>query len=510
MKRIITNILLAALLTGGLAGCYNDKGNYDYRDINEMSFTIKATDANGTERPIDEDGYARYKQPSGEPLVMNFTPVVSQTMHEGEDNLEYYWEYYADQQKVTSTEKVLTITFPANQASSYSVRCSVTDNTTNITFYKSLSLQTVEPYQNSWLVLNGSDKNRLLSAVEDPDSVEYIQTKDAYTDMGYTDGEEIFGSAIDLVYSADLNYSKAASPEILHVLTEDKVYEMFPFDLKATEMKLPFESGIKNAYGIDGTVMNGSGTTIVNTNQRFCFSVSSSDGKTTFVQPTSKDFPNYLAICVGVPSNSRIPFWDGDACRFMYVYMDEYSEVQAYDDASDWKDAEVLWMGAAPKVFDDYKSLYGMALVRMNSTYYACYLDAENGIERHSIAESVLEGLDKDSKFATAPMAFEDQFFYTAGSKLYRVNILSGQSTLVYEAAGKITQLQFRTLFQNSGKDDDYRTLGLAVSLGEDEGELDQITLTTAGDLDASKTKKFTGFGNILDICYTFCNRVIR
>ena len=37
MKKTISIFMLAALLIGGLTGCYEDKGNYKYRDINEVT-----------------------------------------------------------------------------------------------------------------------------------------------------------------------------------------------------------------------------------------------------------------------------------------------------------------------------------------------------------------------------------------------------------------------------------------------------------------------------------------
>ena len=54
MKKTISIFMLAALLIGGLTGCYEDKGNYKYRDINEVTYKIL---------PESEDGYYRFKQP---------------------------------------------------------------------------------------------------------------------------------------------------------------------------------------------------------------------------------------------------------------------------------------------------------------------------------------------------------------------------------------------------------------------------------------------------------------
>ena len=191
MKKL-SHILLgmAVLGSGILAGCYDDKGNYDYRDINEMTVTVLAKNQDGREMLIGEDGYCRYKQPSStDTLWVTYTPEVKQSERNDESNLEYSWRigYTKDNKYVVDTvsTKELTLTFPPQRTTAYSVVFSVTDLSTNLSFYQSLQITTVKPYINSWLVLNGAKGDRRISAVEEPDSSAYIFTADAYMDLGY-------------------------------------------------------------------------------------------------------------------------------------------------------------------------------------------------------------------------------------------------------------------------------------------------------------------------------------
>lgn len=64
MKKTISIFMLAALLIGGLTGCYEDKGNYKYRDINEVTYKIL---------PESEDGYYRFKQPPVDTMYVDYT-----------------------------------------------------------------------------------------------------------------------------------------------------------------------------------------------------------------------------------------------------------------------------------------------------------------------------------------------------------------------------------------------------------------------------------------------------
>ena len=101
-----------------------------------------------------------------------------------------------------------------------------------------------------------------------------------------------------------------------------------------------------------------------------------------------------------------------------------------------------------------------------------------------------------------------EQFFYTQGSKLYRLNVTSGESVEIYDAGGTISKLKFRVNQMHSIVDTHvYRCLALVVNEME-SGELLEVVLTSGGDVDKAETKVFEGFGPIVDICYSFINSI--
>ena len=73
MKRIFNIILLLILFIG----CYEDKGNYDYRELQEVVIEL----------PVD-----RYSIQFGEAL--RITPVITTSIPE--EDLRYYWEFLID------------------------------------------------------------------------------------------------------------------------------------------------------------------------------------------------------------------------------------------------------------------------------------------------------------------------------------------------------------------------------------------------------------------------------
>lgn len=276
MKKVIQIWFMAALLSGGLAGCYDDEGNYDYKDINEMTYTIKASIKGGNEIAIDSLGYSRCKQ-SPEDITVVYTPVVTQSMVSGEENLVYEWSVVKQGEGTVrvDTVKELELEFPKNTASEYSITFRVTDNTTNVSFYKSLRIKTVQPYLNSWFVLNGEEGARRLSVVEEPDSVQYVISYDGYGDLGLSDLEErkVILEADALIYSPNIDFDSPATPELLQIMTKDGIWNMKPNTLTMTKMRI--NSDLSMVDRMEGSVESGTTATVDGRGQLYL----STDGK---------------------------------------------------------------------------------------------------------------------------------------------------------------------------------------------------------------------------------------
>lgn len=505
MKRLsVIYMLTVFLLSGGITGCYSDKGNYDYKDINSVDFKIL---------PEAKDNYYRYKMRTTEGFEQTYTPELTQSMAQNEENLEFLWikSYVSNNQQFNDTvrTKTLTLYFPAGELMEYRVRFQVTDITTNVSLYESLVMTTVFPYLNSWFVLNGEENNRRISSIENPDSTDYAFTADVYAEMGNAPD---FENAVDMLYVSGMRNNLLA-PEWLYVVEPDDINALYPFSMqveKEYNQLLPnivIETKPKFRYGLEGGIGN-TNTILVDENYDFYWTNRNYEGK--FQKP---QFAKEVKTCRAykVAKSVEVPYiciWDEEQKKFLYFEMTDKGEVTfVQEEYNDWTDKEVLWLGNDNVDPITVKTRLAMALVhdQKDDTYWTYHFDTDGfKFTRDSIGKL---NVDKDSQFATT-YAFEDQFFYTVGSKVYLFNVASFESIELYDAGAPITLLKFRTDAKSTlGEKDPYksmRCLGMAVDKGT-EGELHELILSTAGDVE--ETHVFTGFGPIKDLCFTFINR---
>ena len=505
MKKTISIFMLAALLIGGLTGCYEDKGNYKYRDINEVTYKIL---------PESEDGYYRFKQPPVDTMYVDYTVDLSQSQATNEENLEFLWlvSYSKDKKTVTDTitTRDLRLTFPPKKSSAFDIVFSLTDKQTNVSSYKELHIKTVYPYINSWLVLNGDKEDSRISAVEDPDSLNYFFTEDAYTALGY---KKRFKDITELVYAPVIT-GNGNAPEWLYIASPDSVWALFPFEMKVEKKQndiLPeviTENNTKVAYGLDGSPSSGGAVILVDENKRFYYSTFNS-GRGKFQVPEIAQELNetyQVDLIAKSQKSSYLCFWDDERDKFLYFNLGGGGEITLFpEEYNDWTGKEVIWMGTDNKD-KEHKDGMAMAIVKdtKDQSYWTYRLSTEQTITGDSIGELPI---NKDSQFATTS-AFPDQFFYTVDSKVYLFNVASLETYELYDAGSPITKMQFRITEDHQLTEEwNYmqRCLALAVDKG-DKGELHELTLTTAGDIETSRI--FEGFGPIKDMCFTFINRI--
>lgn len=507
MKKTISIFILAALFIGGLTGCYDDKGNYKYKDINEVTYKIL---------PESADGFYRFKQPPMDTMYVDYTVDLSQSQASSEENLEFLWLVSYNKNKKTVTDTITTknlrLAFPPKKSSAFDIVFSLTDKQTNVSSYKDLHIKTVYPYINSWLVLNGDKESSRISAVEDPDSLNYFLTEDAYTALGY--GKR-FEEATELIYAPFIT-ANANAPEWLYIASQDSLWALFPFEMKVEKKQddiLPdfiVSNNTKLAYGIDGTPNSGGTAILVDENKQFYYS-NYNNGRGRFVTPDlAADLNNtYRADLIAQSQKSGfLCLWDDERDKFLYFSLGGGSEITLFpEEYNDWTGKEVIWLGTDNQD-SEHKDGIAIAIVKdtKDQSYWTYRLSTEQTITGDSIGELPI---NKNSLFATTT-AFPDQFFYTVDSKVYLFNVASLETYELYDAGSPITKMQFRITDDHSlSEESDYmlRCLGLAVDKG-DKGELHELTLTMAGDIETSRI--FEGFGPIKDMCFTFINRIQR
>lgn len=321
MRRLI---YLIACLAGVLAaGCYADKGNYDYVDINEMqvNFTPEAGEYNA-----EYYSYSyTYRQPATEPLSVTYKAGVAQSVSTGDANLEYEWIVTKNsnaQTRDTVRSKELTLEYAPKVKTTYDVRFRVRDTNTGIDLYRSLRMVTEVPFIKSWFVFHGEPGSRMLGAVEYPDrGVDAEVSPDAYETLHGQPAP--FSDAVSMMYMAADGYN-ISSYEHLTFLAPNKFYYMPAFDLVlsarsyATAMPEP-AAGLKISYGVTNNSI-GYAAILVTEDGQFVHGGPNGFYYKTLTQP---DLGGYHVDKAYLSTERYLTIWDDVNKRFLYYNMGE-------------------------------------------------------------------------------------------------------------------------------------------------------------------------------------------
>lgn len=132
------NIYIALLAVLLLSGCYEDKGNYDYKKLSEI--VIKGID--------DQEYYYLYL---GEPFKMPEPEISFTDSTQAHNDLSYQWRL---NNKVVSTEKILNVDVALEpQFSYYAGDFTVKDERTGISYVQKFRVMVSSNFAQGWMWL---------------------------------------------------------------------------------------------------------------------------------------------------------------------------------------------------------------------------------------------------------------------------------------------------------------------------------------------------------------------
>lgn len=159
MKKIFAVFYVFILF--GLLSCYEDKGDYDYKAINEIVIS-----------GIDEN-YERIKW-----AELKITPNLTFTISE-DDSLTYAWEIGG---KTVSTEKNLHYNVDVDIADDpYKCRYVVVNTNGNVRYFQEFTLNVVTAFNRGILVLSEQEGNALLSFRPEGEESEFLHWGDLFS-----------------------------------------------------------------------------------------------------------------------------------------------------------------------------------------------------------------------------------------------------------------------------------------------------------------------------------------
>lgn len=539
--------VLPVLLLVLLAGCYKDKGNYDYtldtmNEITSVTFSpsvVKAADGDVIEvqQALDEDDRMR-----------RVDVFVEQTLADNLDNLDFFWcRTYTDEAGKAVKDTILSRGFlelelPVGKAVSYSIFLQIYDRTTDLSHYSSFKISTRPVFKNSLFVLHGNEGNRKVGNIEviGNETKIYTDVKTVTNDnnhyenatgFGYTTFIDIpddlagIGVTSTLTVYAGNGETRAYNPHGMHVkYTASQIFK--PESENFSYLKT-VQTGDPSNYTMYKIVFSQDGSVYVGNQVHALY-------KPGLACEESTDLPHQTdyEITAATITHNRFLMWDAKNGRFLYaakgdpgfagdegnsIRPDYVSKNPLLDANVDFRTLQKSPVGlTAVMGYMNYRDNYSQQnpffIFKDEATgeYYRYELLMQNigdgsKVRRYRTADGrevseVLSAYTVVSEKRLAGLTPTDMstitynswftttnLFFAEGNTVYRYNVSNGDKYVVYEAPEgyNVTKIKFRTEESSVFSDD----LGLHLSIvlfNGTNGAVAEIKFDTAADVDSS------------------------
>ncbi|PSL49856.1 PKD family protein [Chitinophaga niastensis] len=467
MRIIILPVFLLTTCWLLFTGCYKDKGNYQYHDINKI--TTGLTDSTITVFQFD---------------TLHINTSVLQTIPDAA-GLSYEWVMYPDN-GVPLTRRTLDTTRNLNALISegpgaYVLNLFITDKKTGVTTTKKLSIRVVSALNEGWLVLEDGNTNADVSIITPVDSVFHHIYSKANPKLPLPAGTHH-------VYVT--NRRGAQNIYFLSPLSGTQVdYSTFMAFASFKDWFFIAPAPKPQIY----MTFNG-GEAMINDGKPYGLSVMVPPPYKFSLAPVG----NYYMAPFDMSSIFGPTLYDTISQRFLG--QDPYSF-----DLIDFSNAQP---GDAFNMNNVGKHLqYAEGGPRSDQTYCLFRNNKNDSLFIYSFSNAgpystptAVDTVSTAPGMSTAGIfrmsALLPHLYYASGNKLYLYDILAGKARLVYSfAAG--TDVRCMKLLTS-----DYRTLAVATS-ESGEGKVYYFPIAATGDFQGNTySKVFGGFGKINDIAY--------
>lgn len=507
-----SKLLIGFLLLMLVSACYKDKGNYDYKNVNDFEVTLTPAPAN------EEFSIYLINQPAMKADTFRLVAEGKQTLNGSEDNLEYTWyrTLSIDKKEVskdTITGKENLMELVAAKRSKWQILLVVRDKSMNLEYYKSLTVQTKVPFYNSWLFLHGEEGDRKLGSLSWNTTGEAEVTPDMMEAMGQPGYPEM----------TRINYAIVGAESYLEterlflISAPDSINYIFPFNCKvmgnSRQMGIPGTVKIKELISPKQTWNASLG--MITEDGKLYFSNKS--GVPEFKMTSGNVASNYKIDMAYMDSQGYITVWDNTNKRLMY-FIEEALGYMGTLSSNELQGKKGLWLGRdAQTVGTDQEPCLFIAKSESNDKCYLYRISytakddkmtkGDDGKDEYAYGSVTCDstqawGFTEQTKFAVTDY-FQDQFFFTEDNTLYRGIMASGEKIQLYTAPGTIKKIAFR--FTNETSVNEFRgylrILGLLVTNADGTDEIHELHLSNAGDVEE---KHVYDLGNVSVVDWAF------
>lgn len=550
MKRSIRYFLYATLLL--IQGCYDDLGDYDYHDVNELK--------------IDVPKNVYYRIPRTDSVEVIIVPNIEQTLVSDKKQISYNWERRKYGLSMTNewdhcgTGDTCRIWMKPEDEEKQQLRLTVTDHSeAGSIWYKEIMLIPVFPYSRCWFVLQDNAGQAVLGAVDGVGEgamiIEDVYMQEKNMPLPISGKPRLLTN--NLYYGDALGYFNKRQPVFI-VLTEQdaQVYAARTFEKKwnAAEMLYGLSKQGNTDFNLElihSRTNGGAGEIIVDRGKTYC---ANADGYSIYYPLIVREQPDqqqHITHLIDVGSTNYFMF-DALNRRFLrmtnsfdfnelnynqmvrlgvdefFTPSKKYSHLRLIPESSNnifdpnniEEDKQILHMGV-----EQGNKVLVFAYSKVDNKLHIYELDA-NALNNNELpycsakSELTIPGTvnPQELSFATG-YVFHRIFFMASGNTLYKVDLNRAVPSVVelYKLPdpAKITHLQIKLnytehggLNPDTGEWESYGLmyqLGMAVNYAPSEYGIIDIQLTTAGNVDkaANAIYEYKGFKNeIVDICF--------
>lgn len=484
-KKIKTQFILLLSISILAISCYDDEGNYDYKDINEVGIS-------GLE---EKYSVARFEN-------FNLVPELTYSQASGNTaNYTYKWQAYqrsgVGDDRVTdlSNEKDLLVPIeliPGN----YTVYYTVYDDSTGLEWQYDFDLEVANSIYEGWLVLNdinGASRLDMISYI-----YEEYQTKH--------DVLALAGSELTLDGAPGFVYCYSFDPSFYGIYVSTSGNGTVKLEPNTFTWKEAFN--ISNEFTtnqpidleVDNLVAKTGGEAYVAKdgniywyyrlwNRRYSAPVNSIDGVVFEASPLIGSGNYWDAAVLYDNTNKRFV-----RAQYGSAFLMPEGTLFDYNTGKD-----LLYI-----VGSDYNSSYGdetFAVLNdpVDNKRYLAVFTANEGIQSH-YGEIVGPDIDQATSFAVNPDY--GYLFYAAGSKVYQYDFSLGTTKLMVDKGGdEITLIKFQNFFANRDRFNELQRQLIVCSYDGTEGTMELYSVPPVnGQIELENT--YTGFGKIKSVTY--------
>ncbi len=545
MKNMIKIAWLLLTTTILAYGCYDDKGNYNYTDINEVG--IKTDETLNVRLPKGDDS-----------TLVRIIPELSQTLSDNESNLSFLWTKVADilEEPVEyGTQKICSLYVKAG-TKDFKIRLTVTDASTTVKWYKEIALKMIPPFSNTYFVLQEIGGNSVLGAVDGEGDagmvIPNVYKEETGKELPIAGkpialvGNEKYGSVCPLPESFYYLYGCNKKQRTIAIVTGEDVMVLNAENFKNIHTDR-LNGMMRCIHGFTPKPekllsVEDLGEVLINDGKLYWANM---DGYSLFRTVTTANAETFSAQNVGTLGKKGYIVYDDSKQRFLVCLQesDFYYETghnkpifNGSSAPADNNGATVEKIGKTdvenkfnPDRIEGINKILDIISGGPRFAHtYACALGSDNTIHiyrfnangwpasdaiarcdgyfRFALPEGIRNG--EELSFATSS-SYDGILFVAGGNKIYKLDTKRSHPKLsvIYEyknTAAKITCLKFK--YTDTYYDTPYRyQLAAAIDNGSDNSIV-EILLNSAGDASHNKQgiHEYKGFGKIIDFAYSF------